>query len=161
MLTQIRQIDIIKITDHLNTLLANYHIHYQKLRNFHWTVYGKNFFELHRQFEEMYNHAQVQIDEIAERILVLGTLPQGNLQAYLKHSSIKEVIQPISPAEMVGEIIRDLDVLTAHLRETISLASSAGDEGTIDLLSTYLKSQEKRQWMLRAYLKQQEDSVKI
>jgi starvation-inducible DNA-binding protein len=161
MLTQIRQIDIISISDSLNDLLANYHIHYQKLRNFHWTVYGKNFFELHRQFEEMYNEAKVDIDEIAERILILGTLPLGTLHAYLKTSTIKEVVQPLSPAAMVGELVKDKDVLTAKMRETIHLATEAGDEGTVDLLSTYLKNQEKRQWMLRAFLKEQEDRVKL
>ena len=31
----------------LNTLLADYHMYYQKLRNFHWNILGKNFFELH------------------------------------------------------------------------------------------------------------------
>ncbi|MDX1428321.1 MAG: DNA starvation/stationary phase protection protein, partial [Salegentibacter mishustinae] len=30
----------------LNVLLADYHIYYQKLRNFHWNVIGKNFFDL-------------------------------------------------------------------------------------------------------------------
>lgn len=161
MLTQIRQIDIINITDNLNQLLANYHIHYQKLRNFHWTVHGKSFFELHRQFEEMYNEIKVQIDEIAERILILGTLPIGTLQAYLKNSTIKEVVQPLSPQEMVGELIKDMDTLTGIMREGINTASEAGDEGTVDMLSGYLKNIEKSQWMLRAYLKKEEDRVKL
>ncbi len=103
MMTQIRQIDIITITDKLNQLLANYHVHYQKLRNFHWTVYGKNFFELHRQFEGMYNEAKVQIDEIAERILILGTRPLGTLNAYLSTATVKEVIRPLTPQEMKGQ----------------------------------------------------------
>jgi DNA-binding ferritin-like protein len=34
------------VVDHLNDLLANYHIHYQKLRGCHWNVKGKSFFTL-------------------------------------------------------------------------------------------------------------------
>ena len=34
----------------LNILLADYHLYYQKLRNFHWNVIGKNFFDLHEKF---------------------------------------------------------------------------------------------------------------
>ena len=35
----------------LNQLMANYHVHYQKLRNFHWNVETQDFFELHVEFE--------------------------------------------------------------------------------------------------------------
>ena len=31
------------VVDHLNDLLANYHIHYQKLRGCHWNVKAKAF----------------------------------------------------------------------------------------------------------------------
>lgn len=29
--------------EQLNVLLADYHLYYQKLRNFHWNVIGKKF----------------------------------------------------------------------------------------------------------------------
>jgi starvation-inducible DNA-binding protein len=50
----------------LNVLLADYHMYYQKLRNFHWNVTGQNFFDLHVQFEDMYNEAKVKIDEFED-----------------------------------------------------------------------------------------------
>ena len=53
----------------LNVLLADYHLYYQKLRNFHWNIVGKHFFDLHEKFEEMYDDAKLKVDEIAERIL--------------------------------------------------------------------------------------------
>ena len=52
--------------EQLNVLLADYHIYYQKLRNFHWNVVGENFFDLHEKFEEMYNDTLIKIDEIAD-----------------------------------------------------------------------------------------------
>ena len=63
----------------LNTLLADYHMYYQKLRNFHWNILGKNFFDLHEKFESLYTDARVKIDEIAERILTLGFHPVSKL----------------------------------------------------------------------------------
>ena len=42
-----------KTVSELNILLADYHLYYQKLRNFHWNVIGKNFFDLHEKFEEV------------------------------------------------------------------------------------------------------------
>lgn len=46
---------ILPVVTELNVLLADYHVYYQKLRNFHWNVLGENFFDLHNRFEEMYN----------------------------------------------------------------------------------------------------------
>lgn len=57
--------------EQLNVLLADHHLYYQKLRNFHWNVIGENFFDLHAKFEEMYTDTLIKIDEIAERILTL------------------------------------------------------------------------------------------
>jgi starvation-inducible DNA-binding protein len=67
------------VVDHLNDLLANYHIHYQKLRGCHWNVKGKSFFTLHVKFEELYTAALTTIDELAERIL---NLRQTTLQHF-------------------------------------------------------------------------------
>ena len=49
----------------LNGLLANYQVFYQNLRGMHWNIKGREFFELHLKFEELYNDAQIKIDEIA------------------------------------------------------------------------------------------------
>lgn len=58
-----------KLTTDLNLLLANFQVYYQNLRGLHWNIKGKNFFELHVKFEELYTDAQEKVDMIAERIL--------------------------------------------------------------------------------------------
>ncbi len=85
----------------LNTLLANYHIYYQKLRNFHWNVLGENFFDLHNKFEELYTDVRTKIDETAERILTLRYHPMSKLSDYLEISEIKEVSPLQSDRDMV------------------------------------------------------------
>ena len=62
-----------ELADKLNTLLANYSIFYQNTRGYHWNIKGEKFFELHLKFEELYNDLFIKIDEVAERILTLGT----------------------------------------------------------------------------------------
>ncbi|HCN83601.1 MAG TPA: DNA starvation/stationary phase protection protein, partial [Sphingobacteriaceae bacterium] len=71
------------IVDELNDLLANYHIHYQKLRGCHWNVKGRSFFTLHIKFEELYTNAVITIDELAERILTLGKAHVSTYQEYI------------------------------------------------------------------------------
>src|ERR1700712_3645893 len=79
------------VVDHLNELLANYHIHYQKVRGCHWNVKGKSFFTLHVKFEELYTAALTTIDELAERILTLGKAPYSTFGDYVKKANIREI----------------------------------------------------------------------
>ena len=90
-----------KTVQELNILLADYHIYYQKLRNFHWNIIGKNFFDLHEKFEELYDDAKIKVDEIAERILTLRFQPKSNLSDYLKASNIKESSSDLSDTKMI------------------------------------------------------------
>src|SRR6478736_9047862 len=77
-----------RITQVLNQLLANYSVHYQKLRNYHWNVKGPDFFDLHEQFEMQYNEALQNIDDIAERIRIFQETPMSTMKEYLDASEI-------------------------------------------------------------------------
>ena len=141
------------LVDKLNSLLANYEIYYQNLRNFHWNVSGPNFFELHAKFEELYNAANLGIDETAERILTLGERPYSSFSEYIENSEIKEA-RNIQDAKKMVEIIRDnLNTLLNLERSALETAAEQGDEGTVSLMSEYITGKEKVVWMLSAYLK--------
>ena len=79
-----------EIAEKLNQLLANYEVYYQNLRGFHWNIKGNDFFVLHEKFEELYNEAQLAIDEVAERILTLGEQPLHTYSDFVETSTIKE-----------------------------------------------------------------------
>ena len=134
-----KKTDLKPVVEELNILLADYHLYYQKLRNFHWNVKGHHFFQLHVQFEEMYNDSKIKIDEIAERILTLRFQPLSNYSDYLDNASLKEAL------------IKDNDLLLKQMRKTVELASEAGDEGTIDMLGAYIRELEKNTWMLESW----------
>ena len=146
------QKDKTQLTSKLNLLLASYHVHYQKLRNFHWNVEGENFFELHGKFEELYNFSKVNIDDIAERIRVFGDRPMASLQEYLKYSTIKEPNGIPDSNEMVISILGDFEVLIKQMLDILDLANQIGDVSTIDLLTKILKQTEKYFWMFRSFV---------
>lgn len=138
----------------LNTLLADYHIYYQNLRNFHWNILGENFFELHDKFEELYTDAREKIDEIAERILTLRYHPMSNLKDYLKSSSIEEASSKLTDKKMVRTILDNHAILLSQMSKVIRKAENAKDEGTIDLIGAYIRELEKSSWMLDAFTKE-------
>lgn len=136
----------------LNQLLANYQIYYQNLRNFHWNVTGENFFDLHVQFEALYEDARERIDQIAERILTLRLRPMSTMSAYLDSSKAEEFGVVINSHEMVEKLLTNHREVIAAMREVISRAGEISDEGTIDLIGGILSSFEKKSWMLDAWL---------
>jgi starvation-inducible DNA-binding protein len=140
-----------KVSKELNTILSCYHVYYQNLRNFHWNVEGKNFFDMHHLFEDMYNDAKVKIDEIAERILTIRQKPLANMSDYLEHSKVKEATYSLSDEDMIKTILKDHQQIIWCMRNAIKAAEDADDQGSIDLLAGFLANLEKRSWMLDAW----------
>ncbi len=143
----------------LNILLADYNLYYQKLRGFHWNILGKNFFDLHVKFEELYNDAKIKIDEIAERILTLGHHPVSQFKEYLKLATVEEVSPLMKDFEMVEELLGDHKKILVQMRVILKHADEAGDEGTIDLIGAYIRELEKSSWMLNAWSKSTSDNL--
>ena len=144
--------DMSAIVEQLNTLLANYHIFYTNVRGYHWNVRGSDFFTLHVKFEELYTALQIQIDEIAERILTLQGTPLHAYSDFLKISSIKEDKNVSDGVACVKGILTGLTMTIAKEREIIDLADEDDDQGTADQLTAYVQEQEKLVWMYNAYL---------
>ncbi len=138
----------------MNDLLADTTLFYQKLRHYHWNVQGHKFFELHVKFEEIYNRWVVFIDEIAERIVALDTVPLHTLQDMLKHASLEEDEEIPDGQEMVNRIIADLLALRATVDGIIGDAEESGDRTTANILDAVRDGLEADLWMLKAWLKQ-------
>src|ERR1700755_2477650 len=123
------------VVDHLNELLANYHIHYQKVRGCHWNVKGNNFLTLHLKVEELYTAALTTIDELAERILTLGKSPYSTFADYIKESTIEEIDTiGLKDTAMVKAIVADMATLIKMERELLDITADAGDDGTNDMI---------------------------
>lgn len=140
-----------KVVEALQQLLADYQVFYTNLRGFHWNIKGHGFFILHSKFEEMYDNAAEKVDELAERILMLGGVPVNKFSEYLKVARVEEVSGVSCGDEALDNILKTYSLFIAEERKLLSLASEAGDEATVALMSDYLKEQEKLVWMLVAY----------
>ncbi|MFA7327674.1 MAG: DNA starvation/stationary phase protection protein [Candidatus Kapaibacterium sp.] len=139
------------LTDKLNDLLANYQLYYQNLRGFHWNLKGNDFFTLHIKFEELYNAAQLSIDEIAERIVTLEAIPLHTYTDYVKQSTIKEHKNVTTSNDTVSKTVTNLSTLIEKERDALKSADEAGDESTIDLMTQLIAFQEKTIWMLNSF----------
>ncbi len=141
-----------QLSTKLNVLLSDYQLFYQNLRGFHWNLKGRDFFELHLKFEELYNDAQIKIDEIAERILTLEGVPLHSFAAYLNTSEIKAANNVSNGKKGIEITLENFQQILLLEREVMELASDAGDEGTLTLISDYISQTEKTVWMLSSFL---------
>ncbi|MGD2034099.1 MAG: DNA starvation/stationary phase protection protein [Bacteroidales bacterium] len=138
--------------DKLNELLADVQVFYMNVRGFHWNIKGNKFFILHEKFEDLYNELAENADEIAERILMLGGKPVHAFSDYLKMSKLGEVKDQDTDTGTVKNVLESMKLLLSKEREISVEAADAGDEGTVDLVTGFISSQEKKVWMYDAFL---------
>jgi len=144
--------DMSAVITELNSLLSSYHMFYINVRGYHWNVKGEHFFTLHPQFEALYTSLQVQIDEIAERILTLGGTPLHAYSDFTQHTSIKEDKNVKDGNTCVKGVVTGLQELILEQRKVSALAAESEDQGTADLVDAYVQEQEKLIWMYNAFL---------
>lgn len=143
--------EVSSVVASLQQLLADFQVYYTNLRGFHWNIKGHGFFVLHSKFEDLYNDAAEKVDELAERVLMLGGTPANKFSEYLKVAKVKEVDGVSNADEALNNILETYSYLIAEERKLLSLASEVNDEVTVALMNDYLKEQEKMVWMLVAY----------
>ena len=137
----------------LNNLLADFQIYYQNLRGFHWNIQGRDFFELHVKFEELYNDGAIKIDEVAERILTIEATPLHSFADYLNSASLKAEIGVHNGETAVKAIVENLSEIVNQQKELRKFAEDGDDGATADMMATFIEEQEKTLWMFKSWLK--------
>lgn len=140
------------LSNDLNELLANFQRYYQNLRGIHWNIKGKRFFDLHVKFEELYNDANIKVDEIAERILTLGGVPLHTYEDYIAKSKVPVGKNITKDEDAIRLIVDSLTKLLLIERRILNTAGDADDEGTNSMMSDFITEQEKTVWMMKAWL---------
>lgn len=139
---------------HLERFLSSQNILNLKIRNFHWNVTGPHFSDYHKFFEEMYDSSAELIDDIAERIRMLGKKSPATMDFFLKNSFLQE--QPnydLQAEKMVAELLTDTEKTISEMRKAIEEIGETMDKGTEDFLIATMQDHEKNAWMLRSMIK--------
>ncbi|KLU58021.1 general stress protein [Paenibacillus sp. VT-400] len=136
----------------MNRQIAGWSVLYTKLHNFHWYVQGPHFFTLHAKFEELYNLATANMDEVAERLLAIGGRPVATMGEQLRLSPIEEAQGRLSAERMVESVVADLHTMVEVIRQGIHEAGEAEDNATEDMLIGFTAALDKEVWMLTAFL---------
>lgn len=151
--------DVQRTAAALSNVLADTFGLYLKTHNFHWNVTGPTFYTLHTLFEEQYNELWLAVDAIAERIRSLGFVAPGSYSEFSRLTYVQEPNCPTNATEMIAELLRDHETSARTVRSALSVARTAVDAPTEDLLTQRLAAHEKAAWMLRSLLAEQSPSA--
>lgn len=133
----------------LNQLQADALVMYTKLHNYHWNVKGIQFYGLHEKTETFYTHFSVLYDDLAERILQLGSKPLVTMKAILEKTNItEESSTSFSASEVVDNIHKDFSYFLKNFKELSSI--SENDSTTQAFADEQTAFLEKEIWMLNS-----------
>lgn len=118
----------------------------------HWNVQGPFFDLLHKLFQAQYEEMQLAVDELAERIRVMGEMAPGTFSEFLKLSPVKQKTDFKNAQDFVEFLMNGHDVMIGACKKAVKLCEEAEDEATADLLTERIASHGKASWMLRVTL---------
>ena len=143
-----------KLYKELNTYLADLVVSYVKLHDLHWNVKGKQFVEVHKYTEGLYENFADKFDAVAERIIMSGYQPVSSLKEYLAIANVKELNKGYyKDAEVLDIVLEDLKLLRNEARELRVAFDEARIFEVSNLLDGDLEGYDKDIWFLESMLK--------
>lgn len=140
-----------QIAEALNVLFASMEILCIKSRGFTFNIMSKDFYEFHSFFNLTIKFLQDNSYEIAERVRSLGELALVSADEIIHRSLVKNEQRTITdPSMMTQELLHDYSMLASWCRQIFKVAGSAGDAGTVGLMTKTTGQLEHFQWELRS-----------
>ncbi|MCE5294823.1 MAG: DNA starvation/stationary phase protection protein [Chlamydiales bacterium] len=140
--------------DTLNSILADTMTLRDMYKKHHWQVSGPNFYSLHLLFDKHYEEQVELVDEIAERIQLLGGVSIAMAADVAETTKIPR--PPKGREEVTVQISRLLEaheIILKRSRAAACHAQELGDDGTNDLLiSNVIRTNELQTWFLSEHL---------
>ena len=140
--------------DNLNQLIADTITLRDMYKKHHWQVAGPTFYQLHLLFDKHYDEQVELVDDLAERIQLLGGLSIAMAHDVAETTRIER--PPRGREEVPVQISRLLEAHELILKLAHAAAAralDASDDGTNDLLiSDVIRTNELQVWFLAEHL---------
>jgi starvation-inducible DNA-binding protein len=141
------------VNEMLNQHLANLSDLFTQTKFAHWNVKGRNFYSLHKLFDELAQLVEGSVDEVAERITALGGVAKGTARMAAENSQLDEFPTDDFGSDAVVANLADRYSTTAKsVRAGIDEAEELEDMGTSDLLTGIVQMLDKSLYFLESHL---------
>ncbi len=140
--------------DNLNQILADTITLRDLYKKHHWQVSGPTFYQLHLLFDKHFGEQSELVDQIAERIMMLGGVSLAMAADVAEATLIPR--PPKGREEVPVQISRLLEaheILLVEARKMARNAAEEGDDGTNDLLvSNVIRTNEAQVWFVAEHV---------
>lgn len=143
-----------QITERLNTILADTITLRDLYKKHHWQVSGHTFYQLHLLFDKHAEEQSELVDEIAERIQMLG-----GVSVAMAHdvAELTRIERPPKDREevpvQISRLLQAHELVVKEAREVAHMANDLGDDGTNDLLiSDVVRTNELQAWFVSEHV---------
>jgi starvation-inducible DNA-binding protein len=143
----------ITVVQELRRQVANAFVLYTNYKHYHWQTYGPLFRDFHKLFDTLAKDVLATLDELAERVRMIGQDPPAHLIHAADLATISAAAPHSTMREMVEEADRNLLVVIKEMRHGAKVADEHGDPGTVDVFSRFVQIHEKHEWWMRDILR--------
>jgi starvation-inducible DNA-binding protein len=140
--------------DNLNQLLADTMTLRDLYKKHHWQVSGHTFYQLHLLFDKHYAEQSTLIDEIAERIQLLGGVSIAMAPDVAETTLIPRPPKGREPVPVqISRLLHAHEIVLKEARSMARLAAKREDDGTNDLLvSSVIRTNELQVWFVAEHV---------
>ncbi len=138
----------------LNQILADTICLRDLYKKHHWQVAGPTFYQMHLLFDKHYEEQNKLVDEIAERVQLLGGV---SVAAAGDVEQLSQIPAPPKEREhlttQITRLLKAHETVLRQTRQAAKQADEAGDDGTNDLLvSDVIRTNELQVWFVSQHL---------
>ena len=127
-------------------LLSNYYSLYLTTQSYHWNVQGADFITLHNVFEEQYNSLLSDIDEVAEKIRILGEKVPASFSNFQSNTAIKNPNENFNSHDMINDLKDGYKIIISLLDDVLKAYTE--HDTVLDLAVQKKAKAEKTLWIL-------------
>jgi starvation-inducible DNA-binding protein len=140
--------------DNLNQLLADTITLRDLYKKHHWQVAGPTFYQLHLLFDKHYEQQNELVDEIAERIQLLGGVSVAMAADVAEMTLIPRPPKGREEAPVqISRLLHAHEIVLKEARTMARLAAEDGDDGTNDLIvSNVIRANELQVWFVAEHV---------
>jgi len=140
--------------DNLNQVLADTMTLRDMYKKHHWQVTGHTFYQLHLLFDKHYAEQSKLVDDMAERIQLLG-----GVSVAMAHDVAEATLIPRPPKGreevpvQISRLLHAHEIVLKEARTMARVAAERDDQGTNDLLvSQVIRTNELQVWFIAEHV---------
>jgi starvation-inducible DNA-binding protein len=142
----------VQLIELLNARLADALDLQTQTKQAHWNVKGPSFIALHELFDQVASDVTTYVDDIAERVVILGGTAYGTARVAAQKSTLDEYPLDIyDGSEHVTALSSALAKFGKNAREAIDKSTELQDADTADLFTGVSRGIDKHLWFVEAH----------